>query len=107
MAISVKNAEAIERMRISCRIVAEVLEEMKNLVRPGVTTAELDRVAEEIIRSYGAVPSFKGYQGYPASICASVDDQVIQAEAARASISISFFNVFIMSSVLLVWKVKS
>lgn len=77
MAISVKNAEAIERMRISCRIVAEVLEEMKNLVRPGVTTAELDRVAEEIIRSYGAVPSFKGYQGYPASICASVDDQVI------------------------------
>lgn len=77
MAISVRNPEAIERMRVSCRIVAEVLEEMKRRVRPGVTTAELDRVAEEIIRSHGAVPSFKGYEGYPATICASVDDQVI------------------------------
>ncbi len=77
MAISVKNAEAIERMRVSCRIVALVLEEMGKRVQPGVTTAELDRIAEEIIRSYGAVPSFKGYHGYPASICASVDDQVI------------------------------
>ncbi len=86
MAISVKNAEAIEYMRISCRIVAEVLEEMKHLVRPGVTTAELDRIAEEIIRSHGAVPSFKGYEGYPASICASVDDQVIHGIPSKKTV---------------------
>ena len=77
MAIIVKSPEEIEKIRKSCRIVAEVLEEMKHQVRPGVSTLYLDQVAEEIIRSYGATPSFKNYHGFPASICASVDNCVI------------------------------
>ncbi len=77
MAISVKNAEAIETMRTANRIVALVLEEMGKQVRPGVTTGRLNQIAEEIIRSFGAVPSFKGYEGFPASICTSVDNEVI------------------------------
>lgn len=77
MAISIKNAEAIEKMRTANRIVALVHEEMKKQVRPGITTAKLDMIAEEIIRSAGATPSFKGYHGFPASICASVDDEII------------------------------
>ena len=76
-AIRIKDAEAVERMRVSNRIVAMVLDEMKKQVRPGVSTLELDKVAEEIIRSAGATPSFKDYHGYPASICTSVDDEII------------------------------
>ena len=77
MAIIVKSPEEIEKIRKSCQIVAEVLEEMKHQVRPGVSTLYLDQVAEEIIRSYGATPSFKNYHGFPASICASIDNCVI------------------------------
>ena len=76
-AIRVKDAEAVEKMRVSNRIVAMVLETMKNEVRPGISTLELDRIAEEIIRSAGATPSFKHYHGYPASICASVDEEIV------------------------------
>ncbi len=77
MAISVKNAEEIEKMRVANRIVGHVLVEIEEFIRPGVSTAFLDEKAEEIIRSYGAVPSFKGYEGFPAAICASVDDELI------------------------------
>ena len=77
MAIVVKSSEEIDKIRKSSRIVAEVLEAMKQYVKPGVSTGKLDAVAEEIIRSHGATPSFKNYHGYPASICASVDDCVI------------------------------
>lgn len=64
-------------MREAGKIVAEVLLTLQELVRPGITTAELDRVAERIIRRHGAVPSFKGYRGFPASICVSVNDEVV------------------------------
>ena len=77
MAITIKDAEAIEKMKVANRIVALVHQEMKQIVRPGISTAKLDKVAEQIIRDHGAVPSFKGYGGYPASICASVDEQII------------------------------
>ena len=77
MAIVVKSSEEIDKIRKSGRIVAEVLEATKQYVKPGVSTGKLDAVAEEIIRSHGATPSFKNYHGYPASICASVDDCVI------------------------------
>ena len=77
MAIVVKSPEEIDKIRKSCRIVAEVLEEMGRHVEPGVSTLRLDQIAEEIIRSYGATPSFKNYHGFPASICASIDDCVI------------------------------
>lgn len=77
MAIIIKSPDEVELIRRSCRIVGKVLDEMNHYVRPGVTTKRLDQIAEEIIRSYGAVPSFLNYQGFPASICASADECVI------------------------------
>lgn len=77
MAIVVKSPEEIDKIRKSCRIVATVLEEMKAHIQPGVSTLRLDKIAEEIIRSYGATPSFKNYHGFTGSICASIDDCVI------------------------------
>lgn len=73
-------------MRKAGRIVAEVLEAMKELVRPGISTKQLDEEAEKIIRSFGAEPSFKGYGGYPASICCSIDDEVIHGIPSRTRI---------------------
>lgn len=64
-------------MRVASRIVAEVLREMETWVQPGVTTAELDRLAEAWMRQRGGEPAFKGYRGFPASICASVNEEVV------------------------------
>lgn len=75
--ISVKSVAQIDKMRRAGEIVALTHELMRKNVCDGVTTKELDRIAEEFIRSKGAVPSFKNYNGYPASICASVNDEVI------------------------------
>jgi methionyl aminopeptidase len=72
-----KSTEEIERMRRAGRVVAATIDRLLASVRPGATTAQLDRVAEEAIRSAEAVPSFKGYRGFPASICTSVNEQVV------------------------------
>jgi methionyl aminopeptidase len=72
-----KSPEEIDRMRRAGRVVAATIERLVASARPGATTAQLDRVAEEAIRSAGAVPSFKGYRGFPASICTSVNEQVV------------------------------
>ncbi|MBO9386197.1 MAG: type I methionyl aminopeptidase [Thermomicrobium sp.] len=77
MAIVLKRPEQIRLMREAGKIVAEVLATLAETVRPGITTAELDRIAERIIRRHGAVPSFKGYRGFPASICVSVNEEVV------------------------------
>ncbi len=69
--------EPIEGIRAAAQIVARVLGEMGRVVRPGITTAELDRLAETIIRDCGARPAFKGYRGFPASICPSVNEEVV------------------------------
>lgn len=73
----VKTEEEIDLMRASSRMVAQTLRLMSELVRPGLTTRELDAAAEEFITSNGGVPSFKGYRGFPASICASVNSEVV------------------------------
>lgn len=75
--ISIKSVAQIEKMKKAGEIVALTHELMKKNVCDGVTTRELDRIAEEFIRSKGAIPSFKNYNGYPASICTSVNDVVI------------------------------
>jgi methionyl aminopeptidase len=75
--IVIKSPEEIVRLRAACRVVAEVLAEVRAAVAPGVTTLELDRVAEEGARRRGAEPAFKGYHGYPASLCASVNEEVV------------------------------
>jgi len=72
-----RSAAELERMQEAGRLVGEVLTELMTLVAPGVTTADLDRAAEKRIRQAGAVPAFLGYHGYPATICASVNDEVI------------------------------
>lgn len=75
--IELKSDLEIERMRESSRIVAKVLQGIADRVKPGMTTADLDAYAEEQIRAEGATPSFKGYHGFPASICACLNDQVV------------------------------
>ena len=75
--ITIKNASQIAKMREAGALLHEVLEQLKGKIEPGITTKELDRYAEKLIRGYGAVPSFLNYEGYPASICASVDSQVV------------------------------
>jgi methionyl aminopeptidase len=72
-----RQEETIEGTRAAAQIVARVLREMDRAVRPGITTAELDRLAETVIRDHGARPAFKGYRGYPASICASINEEVV------------------------------
>ncbi|GAA0086594.1 type I methionyl aminopeptidase [Clostridium sp. CTA-7] len=75
--IIIKNNKEIDLMRLSGKIVAETLLLVEEKVRPGITTAELDRIAEEFITKHGAKPSFKGLYGFPASLCISVNEQVV------------------------------
>lgn len=75
--ISIKSAKEIELMRVAGKIVAETHEVLKEAIKPGITTKELDIIAEEYIRKCGALPAFKGYYGFPASICSSVNSQVV------------------------------
>lgn len=77
MGITIKTAEELRRMREAGRIVAGVLALLRERARPGIRTAELDALAEDHIRRHGAVPSFKGYRGFPASICVSVNEEVV------------------------------
>lgn len=72
-----KSAQEIEQMARAGRLVGEVLALVGKHIRPGVTTAELDELAEQHIRAAGGIPTFKGYRGYPASICASPNDMVV------------------------------
>ncbi len=75
--IHLRSSSEIEKIRESCRIVAECLRFTATLVRPGVTTSELDGEMDRYIRNRGGVPAFKGYRGYPASACLSVDEVVV------------------------------
>jgi methionyl aminopeptidase len=79
LAIQLKTPEQIEKMRAAGLVVATALARMREAVAPGVSTADLDALAESVIRDAGAVPSFKGYHGFPASICSSVNEQVVHA----------------------------
>lgn len=75
--VTLKSAREIELMRRSGKITARVLTELMKTARAGMTTGELDAIAERGIRSAGGIPTFKGYNGFPASICASVNDEVV------------------------------
>ena len=75
--ITIKTESQIEKMRKAGELLHSVLDALRAEIRPGITTLHLDRMAERLIRAAGAIPSFKGYQGFPFSICASVDDQVV------------------------------
>ena len=75
--IELKTKEEIDRMRIAGHHCADVMDAVIEAVKPGVTTLELDRIAEEMTLKIGGVPSFKNYRGFPASICASVNEEVV------------------------------
>jgi methionyl aminopeptidase len=75
--IILKSKSEIEKMAVACRIVAEVLEVLVRTVRPGLTTLELDSLAERSIRTRGGVPAFKGYRGFPNTLCVSLNEQVV------------------------------
>jgi methionyl aminopeptidase len=75
--INLKTNREIEIIKANGRILAKTLQLLKESIRPGVKTKELDRLAEEFIRKQGAYPAFKGYRGFPASICVSIDDEVV------------------------------
>ena len=75
--IILKSPEEVAKMRRAGRIVASTIDAVTDAVRPGLTTGDLDEVAEKVIRGEGATPSFKGYRGFPASICASVNQEVV------------------------------
>jgi methionyl aminopeptidase len=72
-----KSDREIEILRESDRIVARVLQHLRNMVKPGVTGHDLDQTAEHMIRKMGGIPAFKGYRGYPASVCVSINEQVV------------------------------
>ena len=75
--IALRTEPELDLIRRSSEILKSCFQKIEEAIRPGVTTAELDRIAEEFIASAGAAPAFKGYQGYPATICASVNEQVV------------------------------
>lgn len=75
--VTIKTEDELARMRRAGEIVAKALAAVKTMVRPGVTTLELDTAAEELIRDHGGVPSFKGYHGFPGTICASVNEEIV------------------------------
>src|SRR3982074_2979486 len=75
--IIAKSKKEIDKMRGAGELVGQVLNELRRMVQPGITTLEVDRAAERMIRDAGALPTFKGYNGFPFSICASVNEQVV------------------------------
>ena len=72
-----KSKKELEKMRAAGQLVGQVLQELRKMAQPGLTTIEIDRAAEKMIRDGGALPTFKGYHGFPYSICASVNEQVV------------------------------
>ena len=77
MAVTIKSAREIELMREAGRLLALVHEELAKIIRPGISTKDIDRACEEMIRSYGCTPNFLNYQGYPGSVCVSVNEEVV------------------------------
>ncbi len=77
MSVTIKSEHEIELMREAGRILAIVHDEMAQFIRPGITSMDINRKGEEVIRSFGCIPSFLNYQGFPASICVSINDEVV------------------------------
>ena len=77
MAILIKSAREIELIRESCHRIAQVHDELAKIIKPGISTLEIDAYGEKLIRDMGCIPNFKNYDGYPASICVSVNEEVV------------------------------
>jgi len=83
MSVSIKSQREIDLMKEAGVILATVLEELEKIIEPGITTKHIDQIGEEIIRSYDCIPSFLNYNGYPASICVSVNEEVVHGIPTR------------------------
>ncbi len=83
MAVTIKSKREIELMRESCRILAEVHAQLGEAIKPGISTWDINALGDKLIRSYGCVPNFLNYNGYPASICVSVNDEVVHGIPSR------------------------
>ena len=75
--IILKSPEEIEKMARACRIVAETINALKEIVNPGISTMDIEKFVDRTLADYGAVPAFRGYRNYPSSVCTSVNDQVV------------------------------
>jgi methionyl aminopeptidase len=84
--ITCRSDAEIERMRVANHLVAGVLAALEQAVEPGVTTFDLDQMAERLLRDAGAVPAFKGYRGYPATLCASINDEVVHGIPSKTRV---------------------
>ncbi len=86
MSVSIKSDREIALMREACRIIAKVHEDLGKELRPGMSTLDVDRKAEEMIRSFGCVPNFKNYNGFPGSVCVSVNEEVVHGIPSKKRI---------------------
>lgn len=86
MSVTIKSEHEIELMREAGRILAITHDEMAKIIRPGISTMDINRKGEEVIRSFGCIPSFLNYNGYPASICISVNDEVVHGIPSKKRI---------------------
>ena len=86
MAVTIKSPREIELMRKAGEILASVHEELAKALHPGMTTMDIDRLGEKLIRSHGCISSFKNYNGYPGSICVSVNDEVVHGIPSRTRV---------------------
>ena len=86
MSVTVKSKHEIELMREAGRILGTVLKELEKECKPGVTTYHINKIGDEMIKSYGCIPSFYGYQGYPASICVSVNEEIVHGIPSKARV---------------------
>lgn len=84
--IFLKNNEELRKIRDASLVVVEVLERLKEEIKPGVSTWDLDRIAEDIAREKGAKPAFKGYRGYPASVCFALNDEVVHGIPSKKKV---------------------
>ena len=75
--IPIHSEKEIDRIRKACRIVAQTFQLLEEMIEPGITTEQIDKEAEKFIRSKNAIPAFKGFHGFPAAACVSIDDQVV------------------------------
>jgi len=81
-----KTDEEIEHIRESCLLVCKVLAHVGSIIRPGISGAEIDKAAEELIRDHGAAPTFKGYNGFPATLCVSVNENVVHGIPSKSQV---------------------
>ena len=86
MSVTIKSQKEIELMRESCRLLSIVHDELGKSLKPGMSTFEIDQLGEDMIRSFGCIPNFKNYHGYPASVCVSVNDEVVHGIPSKKRI---------------------